>query len=38
MALVPDLKKRFGDKITGDRLDVIDPWVEVSPEGLLEVA
>lgn len=38
MALVPDLKKRFGDKITGDRLDVIDPWVEVSPDGLLEVA
>jgi NADH-quinone oxidoreductase subunit C len=34
---VADLKKRFGNKITGHNLATIDPWVEVSPDGLLEV-
>ncbi len=32
------LKQRFGDKITGANLDAIDPWIEVSPEGLREVS
>ena len=36
-SLVDRLKSKFGDKITGEKLDAIDPWVEVSPEGLLEV-
>lgn len=35
---VGDLKKRFGDKITGSNLTGVDPWIEVSPAGLLEVA
>ncbi|MCA9216505.1 MAG: NADH-quinone oxidoreductase subunit C [Planctomycetales bacterium] len=34
---IADLQKRFGDKITGHNLEAIDPWVEVSPEGLVEV-
>lgn len=32
------LKKRFGDKITGANMEALDPWIEVSPEGLVEVA
>lgn len=32
------LKKTFGDKITGANLDALDPWIEVSPDGLVEVA
>ncbi len=31
------LKKQFGDKITGANLTAIDPWIEVAPEGLVEV-
>lgn len=31
------LKKKFGDKITGAKLDALDPWIEVSPDGLVEV-
>ncbi len=31
------LKKRFGDKITGANFEAIDPWIEVSPAGLVEV-
>jgi NADH-quinone oxidoreductase subunit C len=31
------LKKQFGDKITGSRLDALDPWIEVAPEGLIDV-
>jgi NADH-quinone oxidoreductase subunit C len=31
------LKQRFGDKITGSNLEALDPWIEVSPEGLVEV-
>ena len=36
-SLIADLKKKFGDKITGENLEAIDPWIEVSPEGLVEV-
>ena len=36
-AFLDQLKKKFGDKITGANFDAIDPWIEVSPEGLLEV-
>ena len=32
------LKKRFGDKITGANMEALDPWIEVSPDGLVEVA
>jgi len=32
------LTKRFGAAITGANLDAIDPWIEVSPEGLVEVS
>jgi NADH-quinone oxidoreductase subunit C len=31
------LRGKFGDKITGSNLDAIDPWIEVSPDGLVEV-
>jgi NADH-quinone oxidoreductase subunit C len=31
------LKTRFGGKITGSNLDALDPWIEVSPAGLIEV-
>ncbi len=34
---VDQLKQNFGDKITGANLENIDPWIEVSPEGILEV-
>jgi len=35
---LPDrLKAKFGNKITGSNLQAIDPWVEVSPAGLVEV-
>ena len=34
---VDQLKQKFGDKITGSNLENVDPWIEVSPEGLLEV-
>jgi NADH-quinone oxidoreductase subunit C len=36
-AFVEGLKRRFGDKITGYNLNAIDPWVEVAPDGLVEV-
>ena len=36
-AFLDRLKQRFGDKITGSNLEAIDPWIEVSPEGLVEV-
>jgi NADH-quinone oxidoreductase subunit C len=32
------LKSKFGDKITGSNMEALDPWIEVSPEGLVEVA
>ena len=31
------LKKKFGDEITGSNLTAVDPWVEVAPDGLVEV-
>jgi NADH-quinone oxidoreductase subunit C len=31
------LKQKFGDKITGANMTAIDPWIEVSPAGLVEV-
>jgi NADH-quinone oxidoreductase subunit C len=31
------LRKEFGDHITGGKADVLDPWVEVAPTGLLDV-
>lgn len=36
-ALVDQLKSRFGEKITGANLEAIDPWIEVSAAGLVEV-
>ena len=36
-SLVDRLKERFGESITGAELDVLDPWVEVSPDGLVSV-
>ena len=35
--LVDNLKAKFGDKISGSNLENLDPWVEVAPDGLLEV-
>jgi NADH-quinone oxidoreductase subunit C len=29
------LKQQFGEQITGANLQAIDPWIEVSPEGLV---
>ena len=31
------LKKQFPDRITGANLEALDPWIEVSPEGLIDV-
>ena len=36
-AFVDQLKAKFGDKITGSNLENLDPWIEVTPDGLLEV-
>jgi NADH-quinone oxidoreductase subunit C len=36
-SFVDRLKQKFGDKITGANLEAIDPWIEVSPAGLVEV-
>src|SRR5688572_29591908 len=35
---VDQLKKKFGDLITGANLENIDPWIEVAPEGIVQVA
>ena len=35
--LLNRLKQKFGDRITGSNLTAIDPWIEVAPEGLVEV-
>ena len=37
MSFFDQLKSKFGEKITGSNLEAIDPWVEVSPDGLVEV-
>jgi len=34
---IDTLKQKFGEKIVGDHLEVIDPWIEVTPEALVEV-
>lgn len=34
---VDRLKQQFGDKITGANLEAIDPWIEISPDGLVDV-
>lgn len=34
---VQRLKDRFGDQIVGSRLDAIDPWIELTPTGLVPV-
>jgi len=31
------LKAKFGDKISGGNLQAIDPWIEVTPGGLVDV-
>src|SRR6185437_5441011 len=36
-SFVDRLKQEFGDKITGADLEAIDPWVVVSPDGLVEI-
>ena len=36
-AFLDRLKSKFGDKITGANLTAIDPWIEVAPDGLVEV-
>src|SRR5262245_19958174 len=35
--LLDRLKSKFGDKISGSNLQAIDPWIEVTPAGLVEV-
>ena len=36
-SLLDQLKAKFGELIAGAKPDAIDPWVEVAPEGLIEV-
>lgn len=36
-AFLDRLKKQFGDAITGSNFENIDPWIEVSPDRLVEV-
>jgi NADH-quinone oxidoreductase subunit C len=36
-AFVDQLKKRFGERISGANLENVDPWIEVTPEGIVEV-
>jgi NADH-quinone oxidoreductase subunit C len=36
-AFLDRLKQRFGPKITGANMAALDPWVEVAPEGIVEV-
>ena len=35
--LVDQLKQKFGDVISGANLENIDPWIEVTPHGIVEV-
>ncbi len=35
--LADTLKSKFGAGITGSNFDAIDPWIEVSPDALLDV-
>jgi NADH-quinone oxidoreductase subunit C len=34
---VQELRQQFGSHITGQNLEAIDPWIEVAPEGLIDV-
>ena len=36
-AFVDQLKSRFGEKILGANFDNVDPWIEVAPEGIVDV-
>lgn len=36
-AFVDQLKQKFGDKISGANFENVDPWIEVTPAGILEV-
>jgi len=36
-ALLEQLTRRFPDQIREVRRDVLDPWIEVAPEGLVEI-
>ncbi|MCH8839393.1 MAG: NADH-quinone oxidoreductase subunit C [Planctomycetes bacterium] len=36
-SFVEELKQKFGDKICGANLENIDPWIEATPDGLVEV-
>ena len=36
-SFIDQLQQKFGDKITGSNLGAIDPWIEVSPQGLVEI-
>ncbi len=35
--LVGQLQQKFGSKIAGANLEAVDPWIEVTPAGLVEV-
>jgi NADH-quinone oxidoreductase subunit C len=37
-AFVDQLKQKFGDKISGANLENVDPWIEVTLDGLLAVS
>ncbi len=34
---VDRLKTQFGEQITGANLEVLDPWIEIAPEGIADV-
>jgi len=36
-SFVDQLRQKFGEKISGANLENIDPWIEVKPEGIVEV-
>jgi NADH-quinone oxidoreductase subunit C len=37
-AVLDKLRQRFGDRITGSNLEAIDPWIELAPQAVAEVA
>lgn len=37
LALVDQLKSRFGDVVTGVNLENVDPWIEIAPTGVVDV-
>src|SRR5688572_2489583 len=36
-SLFDRLKAKFGNKISGSNLQALDPWIEVTPDGLVDV-